>query len=487
MSVRFTGDKTALRRVTALPAAHDAFTVVFCAKLLTAAPARTATLVYTQTGDGASAETAVLAGTGGNELQAGDDYGSTYSATVATVTAGGAAGANWFGAALQGRGSGAGGLRIYHKPIGSGTLQYQSVTNTAGNKSFSTLQFGDLPFGSTYWFDGLMAHLRVYDAVLTDAEIQAEIDSPTPVRTASLLSYHSFANSDIAVAVVPDQGSGTFTYFTAAPSTSTDMPVYGPTLTIDDTLPLYGGPTWAPAAQQTAFIGVPFAFAPTLASGASGAGFEKVSGPTWATVNQATGVVSGTPTGVPAIENLIVRATNPGGSADLTIVIDVQRVQVPQPPTPTVPATASAPQGAMVAPRVPMVDDAGLVAREWWRLFARIVADLQTALARAPQRLGGATLTADAASIYRSPPDAASIVSAITITNPTAAAVAVSAWIVPNGSAPGSGNAVLLQYVLAAGASESVPAAAGQVVPASGEVYALGAGVLFVLTGSVQA
>ena len=111
---------------------------------------------------------------------------------------------------------------------------------------------------------------------------------------------------------------------------------------------------------------------------------------------------------------------------------------------------------------------------------------MQTALARAPQRLASVTLTASQSAVYASPARASSVISAATITNPTAATVAVTIWIVPANGAPSGSNALLSAYALEAGASVSVPNAAGQTVPASGTVYATGAGVIFVLTGSVQ-
>ena len=252
MSIRFTGDKTALRRTANLPSAHNAFTLCGFSKLLAAAPARQATLAYTQNASAASAETALLGGAFGTALRAGDNYNSTFSADVATVTAGGAAGANWFFWALVGVGSGAGGLRLYHKPVGSGSLAYQAVTNSSNADAFSAIQFGDIPIGATSWLDGLLAHLKIYNRALSDAELATEAAQAAPASSTSLISYHSFSAAAISTAVLPDQGAGTFGYQTAAPTTSADMPVFAPTLTGTDSLTAYSGPLYDVPLQQTA-------------------------------------------------------------------------------------------------------------------------------------------------------------------------------------------------------------------------------------------
>jgi hypothetical protein len=237
MSVRFTGDKTALRRTTNLPSAHNAFTVCGFAKLLVASTTRSSHIVYTQSPS--SSETVRLVSGTGTSLRATDDYGASTSAEVANVTAGGGEGSNWFYFALVGLAAGANGLRLYHKPVGAASPSFVSLTNTPGTAQFDVLQLGDAPFGTTNWFDGLLAHLKVYNRALSEAEVAAESGQGAPVSSASLISYHSFSSSSIASAVAPDAGTGTFFYFTAAPTTSTDMPVLAsaPTLTGTDTLP----------------------------------------------------------------------------------------------------------------------------------------------------------------------------------------------------------------------------------------------------------
>ena len=65
MSVRFTGDKTALRRTTGLPGQHSAFALAGFLKLLVAKPSpHQATIAYTQNDVGDKSNWAVLGGDG---------------------------------------------------------------------------------------------------------------------------------------------------------------------------------------------------------------------------------------------------------------------------------------------------------------------------------------------------------------------------------------------------------------------------------------
>lgn len=347
MSVRFTGDKTALRRTVNLPAAHSAFTVCGFAKLLVAATTRSAHIVYTQSPS--SSETVQLASGTGTSLRATDDYGGSTSAEAAAVVAGGSDGDNWFFFALVGTAAGANGLRLYHRVVGGAAPTYVLLTNTPGAAQFDVLQLGDAPFGSTNWFDGLLAHLKVYDRALSESEIAAESGQGAPVSSASLISYHSFSNATIGTAVVPDTGTGTFGYFTVAPSTSTDMPVFAatPTLSGEDTLPAAGGDTPPPAlpptlsGEDTLPVGGPFpvwdsatpdsisvivstAISATLsAAGTPTPTYQKISGPAWLSIDATTGVLSGTAPATAGSSVAVFRATNVEGFADINVTISV--------------------------------------------------------------------------------------------------------------------------------------------------------------------
>lgn len=347
MSVRFTGDKTALRRTVNLPAAHSAFTVCGFAKLLVAATTRSAHIVYTQSPS--SSETVQLVSGTGTSLRATDDYGGSTSAEVAAVVAGGSEGDNWFFFALVGTAAGANGLRLYHRVVGGAAPTYVLLNNTPGTAQFDVLQLGDAPFGSTNWLDGLIAHLKVYDRALSESEVAAESGQGAPVSSTGLISYHSFSNSTIGTAVVPDTGTGTFGYFTSAPSTSTDMPVFSvtPTLSGEDTLPEGGGvapppanpptlsgedtlpaggpfPVWDAATPSTISVVVGAAISATLsAAGTPAPTYSKISGPAWLSINASTGALSGTAPSTTGSSVAVFRATNVEGFADVSITISV--------------------------------------------------------------------------------------------------------------------------------------------------------------------
>lgn len=242
MSIRFSADKTALRRSTNLPSSHAAFTICACFKLESPSTAREATLIYTQSTSGGHSETLQLNPSTGSALRASDSWWSNYSADVATVPNGGTSGQNWFFGALVGSASGTGGLTAYHKPIGTGSISSQSVANSPGTAAFEALQIGDASFGTTYWFNGYVAHLKIYDRALSESELIAEAGSGTPVSSTNLISYHSFSNATLSTALIPDTGTGTFSVFTGDPATNTDMPVFSttPVLTLTDTLPSQG-------------------------------------------------------------------------------------------------------------------------------------------------------------------------------------------------------------------------------------------------------
>lgn len=245
MSLRITGNKLSLRRTTALPTSFAAFTIIMYTKLAVARPTHNAHLLYAQTPGGSIAQALQLRGVSGTELRAADNYESTLSASAGTLPAGLASGQGWFGTALRGTAAGAGGMQALHKPVGTGSLSVQAVANTAGASAWDSLQVGDAPFApgefgvAAWWTDCFIAHLKIYNRALSDAEVTAEMNQAAPASTTGLLSYHSFAAAAIGDALAPQQGSGTFSVFTSAPSMSPDMPVFSavPTLTLTDNLP----------------------------------------------------------------------------------------------------------------------------------------------------------------------------------------------------------------------------------------------------------
>jgi hypothetical protein len=226
MSVHITGDKKALRRTTNLPTNGTAFTICGFVKVVAAQPGQEPHILFTQAASGASAENIFLAGTGPLEVRASDAWGSNESSTVATLTAGGTAGTNWHFLGLRGTAAGAGGLKVSHKPVGSGSIAHQTTANNAGTGALEAMQLGDLPFGTTYWADVLLAHWMVYDRALSDGEMATQAGQGSPASGTDLISYHDFDDTDINNAVIPNTGSGTFVFFNSEPVMSTDMPVF---------------------------------------------------------------------------------------------------------------------------------------------------------------------------------------------------------------------------------------------------------------------
>lgn len=253
MSLRISGDKLALRRTANLPASFANFTICLFAKLGTARSTFTSNLLYTQVdAPSTRAEQILVKGGSGLALIGADSYEANVTSTVATLTAGGASGVNWFFTAMRGAAAGAGGLRFYHKPI-SGSIVNQSITNSPGAHPMTVMQLGDAPFAAGdfgvpgWWFDGYIAHVKIYDRALSDAEVETEAGQGSPVSTAGLLSYHAFTAAAVADALLPQQGTGSFSAWTSNPTMSTDNPdiaanpAYSGTVTIPGKLILAAG------------------------------------------------------------------------------------------------------------------------------------------------------------------------------------------------------------------------------------------------------
>lgn len=225
MSLYITADKRALRKIVNIPAAANAFTICGFYKILSVPSGHQGYPVYAQT-DASAATLEFNGGPPSLDLQAGDNYSATTSSTIATLTTGGSTGTNWSFIGLRGTASGAGGLKGSHKPVGSGSMSHQTVNNTLGSAAITAIQLGDLPFGTTYWLEALFAHWMIYDRALSDGEMDTQAGQGTPASATNLISYHSFADSDPTAILAPQQGTGSFYWFTTEGSTSTDMPVF---------------------------------------------------------------------------------------------------------------------------------------------------------------------------------------------------------------------------------------------------------------------
>ena len=256
MSIRISGDKLAIRRTTDLPAAFDDFTVTLCVKLQTARPTHVAHMIYAQSTGGAHAEAVFAGGAAGLSVLGADSYQSTVSAELGQLVAGGSAGENWYFVAMRGSAAGAGGLKFYFKPVVGGVMQTQTITNSPGAAGWSFLILGDAPFDlgafgtAAWWFDGYLAHCKVYDRALSDAEVSAEAAQGTVASATDLISYHSFSSMTLATALTPDSGSGAFTAFQSNPTTSADNPVFASN-------PVYSGTAQIPGGLSVVGSGAP--------------------------------------------------------------------------------------------------------------------------------------------------------------------------------------------------------------------------------------
>ena len=120
-----------------------------------------------------------------------DDYGGTLSADVATVTAGGASGANWFSlpslASAQAR---QGCARITRRSAARPPIRRSTTARVRRGSASSS---SAISYGTDGWFDGLLAHLKVYDRALSDVELQAEAGAAILPVDKPPIAYHCSA------------------------------------------------------------------------------------------------------------------------------------------------------------------------------------------------------------------------------------------------------------------------------------------------------
>jgi hypothetical protein len=90
----------------------------------------------------------------------------------------------WFAFAITASGTGAGQHKGFVWPLDTLTVEEQSTTGISFTPSYMT--YGTHPTAATNWADVRLANIRVWDAALTQAELEAELFKPAPVRTANL-------------------------------------------------------------------------------------------------------------------------------------------------------------------------------------------------------------------------------------------------------------------------------------------------------------
>jgi hypothetical protein len=242
MSLRISG-KQSIRRTSNLFTNGANYTALCFTKIAAPRTIDASYLGFLQWGTPNSAQWLYLNNTDGLTMYGADDWDAHTTPALATAAAGGPSGTNWFAWAMRGVAAGNNGLKVSHKPVGSGSLTHQSCFNTIGTSSaMNSIQFGDLSFTETSHIDGYLCHLKLWNVALSDAELLIEMNQAAPTQqSGQLISYHSFTGADATAALSPNAGTGSFVYFNSPATMSTDNPVFGstayPTLTGSDTLP----------------------------------------------------------------------------------------------------------------------------------------------------------------------------------------------------------------------------------------------------------
>ncbi len=79
-----------------------------------------------------------------------------------------------------------------------GTVSKATGTVAVSGTPDGLTVFSRAPGDGSEWLDGTIAHMRIYEAVLSDAEVAAESASATPVRTSNLWACWPFASASLS-------------------------------------------------------------------------------------------------------------------------------------------------------------------------------------------------------------------------------------------------------------------------------------------------
>jgi hypothetical protein len=302
-------------RYTGLPASTGTFTICGHAKRTTDRNAYS-WLMYLVRYTATATDLGFRTDSDGDALQGFANYG-TQTSTVGTISS-----SDWFFWAITGNGTT---LTVYYQPDGGAWATPQTLTQTTFVPE--RLIIGDTQ-GSTP-FVGEFAQVRVWDSVLSAANLQAERESPTPIITSNLLSNHPFNSATEATALTDTTTNGyNFTVNGGATFTTSQPPQSGTT----ESNPILTGSLTLPQGQQSSALTPPTGLAVgavnsysvalswTAVSGATGyeafmstsSGGTKV--PAGATDSATTSlVVSAIPAG--STRYFTVRATKTGAPA----------------------------------------------------------------------------------------------------------------------------------------------------------------------------
>lgn len=217
------GNRVSFSPVSSVPAASSfTYCLFFKVDTLPAIATDQAYIVYNQTLTGTNGSgvgnQVIVSGLGDVWLQT--EWGSKLSPIVGRITAGGSALANWYFLAWRGNGSGTTAQNVSLMPVGATTLATASVGFAAGTEVNTLIlgtAFADGEFG-TRTMNGYIAHFRIFNRPLSDAELLVEAARPDPIASGAT-SYFAFLNSLSATS-----GSGTFNAMEVAPGYSADVP-----------------------------------------------------------------------------------------------------------------------------------------------------------------------------------------------------------------------------------------------------------------------
>lgn len=197
MSVKFSTDAMVIRAdPTASSISHDAYTIT--ARVYMDSDAGTNNVLSIETAN--SALHSLYTTSGVTAWRVGHNYKTTTEA-VGTGNAG-----EWLGVAIVGtvNGSSQRCLRAYLKNVGGAT---QAVEHVHGRQTTDTLT--RIVIGGTYLNDASNARCRVADfklwnSALSQAQVEAEWESSTPVVSSALLCHCDFDGANIGAALTSD-------------------------------------------------------------------------------------------------------------------------------------------------------------------------------------------------------------------------------------------------------------------------------------------
>lgn len=127
----------------------------------------------------------------------------------------------WFFFAITNAGTGATDLKGYYAALGDTALTTASRTG----RSFTVATIGCSDNSAGLWTNGDFANPRVYDAVLTQAELENERQSLLPTRTANINLWTPTIDSTLANCVLDMSGNGRNWTSAGTPTVQSNPPV----------------------------------------------------------------------------------------------------------------------------------------------------------------------------------------------------------------------------------------------------------------------